>query len=472
MTPFYLSISILFFSQILFSQTMTALQLNGIFGKPFQIAKREITKHFQYNQIASCDKQNILKNINGFYGMIGPDVNEDKVKSVYELFAGDGMIQGVFFDNGNITFVKKFIRTEKLVFEEKHGKIPSNLFITALFTIGSSLKLLPNIIGRANTALININKNTYALFEGDNPYLLNIDFENKAIDTIKKVNIPNLDYFCAHSKFNNYEQQIESVDYDVMNKAVNYYLLNSAFQIINQTKIATTYMPFVHDFVVTNNSILVTESPFSLKMDSLRNVKVPIELDKNSTTKIHIIDKSTNKCESYEINQSIFIFHYALLKEDDYQIIIFAPIYESMDFNDLNVEGKYRKVIINKETKRVTIEKNEELEKLSLDFPLRFDNKIVLLNGVKNKANGFVICDDLNIIYKHILNDRYICGEPAIVYIKNTPHLIAFENDPSSKNSYLLIMNLNTYKTTEIPLGLELGIGFHSLFIENRKKLF
>ena len=472
MTPFYLNISILLFSQILLFQTMTALQLNGFFGKPFQISKREITKHISYNKISSLDTQNIVKNINGFYGMIGPDVNEDKVKSVYELFAGDGMIQGVFFDNGNITFVKKFIRTEKLLFEEKHGKIPSNLFITALFAIGNSLKLLPNIIGRANTALININKNTYALFEGDNPYLLNIDFENKALDTIKKVNIPNLDYFCAHSKFNNYEQQIESVDYDVMGKAVNYYLLNSAFQIINQTKIATTNMPFVHDFIATNNSILITEPPFLLKMDSLRNVKVPIELDKNSTTKIHIIDKKTNNCETYEINQSIFIFHYAILKEDDKQIQIFAPIYDSMDFNDLNVEGKYRKVVINKDTKNVTIEKNEELEKLSLDFPLRFDNKIVLLNGVKNKANGFVICDDLNIIYKHILNDRYICGESAIVYVDTIPHLIAFENDIHNKNGYLLIMNLETYKTMEIPLELELGIGFHSLFIENRKKLF
>jgi len=468
MTPFYLSISILFFSQILFSQTMTALQFYGIFGKPFQIAKREITKHFQYNQIASCDSQNILKNINGFYGMIGPDVNENKIKSVYELFAGDGVIQGVFFDNGNITFVKKFIRTEKLLFEEKHGKIPNNLLITALFTIGSSLKLLPNIIGRANTALININKNAYALFEGDNPYLLNIDFENKAIDTIKKVNIPNLDYFCAHSKFNNCEQQIESVDYDVMNKAVNYYLLNSAFQIINQTKITTSFVPFVHDFVATNNSILVTESPFSLKMDSLRNVKVPIELDKNSTTKIHIIDKTTNKCESYEINQSLFIFHYAILNERDESIEIFAPIYDSMDFNDLNVEGKYRKVTINKRTKKVIIEKNEDLEKLSLDFPLRFDNKVVLLNGVKNKANGFVICDELNIVYKHFLKDRYICGEPAIVHIKKTPHLIAFENDALSKNSYLLIMNLKTYKKTEIPLGTELSIGFHSIFIDNK----
>ena len=463
MTPFYLSISILLFSQI-----VNPLQLNGIFGKPFQISKREITKHIPFNKISSLDAQKIVKNINGFYGMIGPDVDEDKIKSVYELFAGDGMIQGVFFDNGNITFVKKFIRTEKLLFEEKYGKIPSNLLITALFAIGNSLKLLPNIIGRANTALININKNAYALFEGDNPYLLNIDFENKAIDTIKKVNIPNLDYFCAHSKFNNYEQQIESVDYDVMGKAVNYYLLNSAFQIINQTKISTSCVPFVHDFIATNNSILITEPPFLLKMDSLRNVKVPIELDNNSTTKIHIIDKITNKCETYEINKSIFIFHYALLKETSKQYEIFAPIYDKMDFNSLNVEGKYRKIIINKHTKNVAIEKNEELEKLSLDFPLRFDNKIVLLNGVKNKANGFVICKELKIVYKHFFEDRYIRGEPAIVYINKTPHLIAFESDSLNKNSYLLIFNLKTYKTIEIPLDVELSVGFHSIFIDNK----
>jgi carotenoid cleavage dioxygenase-like enzyme len=226
MTSFNLSVLILLFSQILlFPQKIIALQLNGIFGKSFQISNREITKHIPHNKISSLDAQNILKNINGFYGMIGPDVNEDKIKSVYELFAGDGMIQGVFFDNGNITFVKKFIRTEKLLFEEKHGKIPNNLLVTALFAIGNSLKLLPNIVGRANTALININKNIYALFEGDNPYLLNIDFENKAINTLKKVNIPNINYFCAHSKFNNYEQQIESIDYDVMGKTVNFKLL-------------------------------------------------------------------------------------------------------------------------------------------------------------------------------------------------------------------------------------------------------
>jgi len=466
MIPLYLSISIWLFSQLI---QINSFQMRGIFGNPFQVSKREITKHISRTQFLTKSDKNLLKNINGFYGMIGPDIDESKIKSVYELFAGDGIIQGIFFDNGNITFVKKFIRTEKLVFEEKYGKIPNNLFMTALFTIGSSLKLLPNIIGRANTALININKNVYALFEGDNPYLLNIDFENKAINTIKKVNIPNIDYFCAHSKFNNDEQQIESLDYDVMGKSVNYYLLNSAFQIINQTRISTSSIPFVHDFIATDNSILITESPLVLKMNSLKNLKVPIELANNSTTKIHIIDKIKNNYESYEVRESIFIFHYAEIKENDEYIEIFAPIYNKMDFNDLNVEGKYRKIAINKRTKIVTIEKNPELEKLSLDFPLKFDNKIVLLNGEKNKATGFVICDGLDIVYKHLLNDKRVCGEPAIVYIEKVPYLIAFESDIFNKDGYLLIMNLNTYKKTEILLDeLELSVGFHSIFVKNR----
>ena len=60
--------------------------------------------------------------------MIGPNVEIKKVKSLFDLFTGDGMIQGLFFDNGNITFVKKMIRTEKLLYEEKNGRIPTSIF--------------------------------------------------------------------------------------------------------------------------------------------------------------------------------------------------------------------------------------------------------------------------------------------------------------------------------------------------------
>ena len=43
--------------------------------------------------------------------------------NLYDLFIGDGVIQGVFFDKGKITFVKHVIKTEKLKYEEKNGKL-------------------------------------------------------------------------------------------------------------------------------------------------------------------------------------------------------------------------------------------------------------------------------------------------------------------------------------------------------------
>ena len=53
-----------------------------------------------------------LHKIHGFYGLIGPDVDTAKTESLYDLFTGNGVIQGVFFEDGKITFVKHHIRTE------------------------------------------------------------------------------------------------------------------------------------------------------------------------------------------------------------------------------------------------------------------------------------------------------------------------------------------------------------------------
>ena len=43
--------------------------------------------------------------------MIGPDVNTSTITTLYDLFTGDGNIQGIFFDNGELTYTKNFVRT-------------------------------------------------------------------------------------------------------------------------------------------------------------------------------------------------------------------------------------------------------------------------------------------------------------------------------------------------------------------------
>ena len=153
--------------------------INIQFGNPFKISKKEINKKIEYK--LSKENVEIVRKINGFYGMIGPDINISTVNTLYDLFTGDGNIQGIFFDNGELTYIKKFIRTEKLLYEEMNGRIPNHWIVTFLFMVLEKIGILPNMMGMANTALLNIENNTYALFERDLPYLLDIDYNKKNI---------------------------------------------------------------------------------------------------------------------------------------------------------------------------------------------------------------------------------------------------------------------------------------------------
>jgi hypothetical protein len=71
----------------------------------------------------SFSKQDELSEINGFFGMIGPDIKTSKVKSLFEIFTGDGIINGVFFKKGTITYVQHVIQTEKMKHETRFGKL-------------------------------------------------------------------------------------------------------------------------------------------------------------------------------------------------------------------------------------------------------------------------------------------------------------------------------------------------------------
>ena len=93
--------------------------------------------------LLSLKDKTIVEKINGFYGLIGPNVNmNNNIDNLYELFTGDGIIQGVFFDKGKLTFIKHLIKTEKVLYEEKNGKIPTNYIFTMILLLLNKIKLL------------------------------------------------------------------------------------------------------------------------------------------------------------------------------------------------------------------------------------------------------------------------------------------------------------------------------------------
>ena len=451
----YLFLLLLSFSIFKHSDTFF---LNIQFGNPFRIAKKEINKKITYN-LPKHDID-ILQKINGFYGMIGPDVNVSTISTLYDLFTGDGNIQGIFFDNGELTYIKNFIRTEKLLYEEINGRIPNHWIITFLFMVLEKTGLLPNMLGTANTALVNIENNTYALFERDLPYLLDIDYNKKLINTVKKVNIKGLSHFSGHSKYIN--NKIETIDYHILTKSIDYFQLNKSFNVLNKKAIYMDNLPITHDFITVNENIVLTDSPFSFHIDDITNIRVPVKFDNKKPTNIHVINKTDFSINKFISNESFYIFHYANLIDSDEYIDIYAPIYEEVNFSKLNINGKYRKISINKATKEVKIIKNELLENFNLDFPIKYKNKIILRNIYNNTINGFVVCENLYIKHILFLKDKFICGEPAITEIENIPYLISFAYN--SENSYLIIIDIENYKIIEIPLNVNVNIGFHSIF--------
>lgn len=429
-------------------------------GNRFSIQSKEIRKPIKYS--LSADKQEIVNKFDGFYGLLGPDVNITNVNNIFDLFTGDGMVQGIFFNKGELVFIKHMIRTDKLVYELENGKIPNNPFMKLLFSIGNVVGVLPNILGLANTAFMNIGSRYFALYERDVPYEISIDFHNKTVSTIKKIPLSMIEHFSAHTKVSGI---IETVDYHVASKKVSYYKLNENLEMISKKDISMQYMPLIHDIISTNEKIILMDSPIIMDMSHLLNKPAPVILNKDKRTWIYILNKNDNSLDRFSINEGFYIFHYADYKETRDFINIYASQYEELDFSDLNIKGKYRRIQINKNTKEVSIHKNPEIENLDLEFPISYEDKVVL-RSIKNKvSNGFIVCQGLEIIKRLEYENRCFCGEPGITIIEKVPYLISFAFDLLDKEkSYVVIINMHSYEVIEIPLHIPITIGFHSAF--------
>jgi hypothetical protein len=186
----------------------------------------------------------------------------------------------------------------------------------------------------------------------------------------------------------------------------------------------------------------------------------------NKPTIINVINTETMNMEKYYIHKGFYVFHYAEFKETDKNMEIYACLYDKLDFSELNINGRYRKILINKITKEATIFTNPDLENLDLEFPIKFDNKIVFREIENRRITGFVVCQELEIIRKISFLDKFICGEPSINYIDDIPYLFSLGfYDDQYKKGFLLIIDMETYDLIEIPINEALKIGFHSIFI-------
>jgi len=443
--------------------------------------------------------------VTGFYGLIGPKLDYRNITSLYDLFIGDGILQGIFLENGTATFTQTLINTEKIQFEKIVGKpFIQNNMITGVQMFLNFLKLIPNMLGVANTAFLRFQNKTYALFERDMPYEIMIDSEKKLVETVGKKEILFLQTFSGHSKV--VDGKVETIDCDILQNRVNWYQMDidnetQKFRKINEYSIPTAYIPLVHDFYTDENYILLINSPLKMDWSNILNKQIPIFFDGTAPTFIYLVHKKSGKIETYKVDKGFYLFHYADVKIKDNTINILSPFYDRINYNEVLHFGKYRRLRIDRTSGNSQIFKYRELEPLNLDFPVPLDisrqtkitpiKRFILRNIENGRINGFYILEKTDIVKKIVFEDYFICGEPGIFYMereenkednkeenKNTsvPILCCFaflennnnnnkNNNEPNKKQYFIMVNLETDERIEYPISTPLFIGFHSIIL-------
>lgn len=418
------------------------------------------------NTILNINKKlSKIDNINGFYGLVGPNIDISKTNTLFELFTGDGIIQGVFLENGEINEISHIIQTEKIKYERQNGKFLNNMMLLPMYMFLNKMGMIPNVMGLANTAFLKIENRKFVLFERDLPYEISLDFERKRVETLRKVNIDSVEHFSAHSTVNN--NRVYSLEYNVLQNIVSLLDMNQDLGLIKKINVKTKYIPIIHDSYILSNSTIFTDSPLKISFKDLIKGKIPVVFDNKKPTFINEISMETGSKTIYKSNSSFYIFHYADMKETDKTIEILASIYDDLDFSALTINGKYRRLILDKEKKTVDIQKNPELERYNLDFPIKWRDSVILRNVENMRINGFVICKGLYIKHKIFLEDLSICGEPQ-VYDDGTFSRIMCLGYDREMRGYFILIDPESEKVFEFPLNMKTNIGFHSIFISKK----
>jgi hypothetical protein len=412
------------------------------------------------------DKQTALNRVTGFFGMLGPDMKTTKVKTLFELFTGDGIINGVFFDKGNLTYIKHLIKTEKLQHEMKYGFISNNPILMLIKMFLHKHGMIPNPMGVANTAFMKTSNQIFALFERDLPYEIYIDYDKKQVKTLKKLKTPLIQHFSGHTRFQN--GRIKTLAYKVVEKRVEYREFDEEFILKRALNFQTNYLPIIHDFITTeSNTFLFADSPFKFYMSATN----PVVFDKNQTTVFHI--EKRNMRYKIDTNESFYIFHYGQVKENTTSIEFYAAAYENIDFSEIDICGKYRRFHVCLKTGKVEINRNQDLEQYNLDFPVKYGKYTILrsLDLENRRINGFVICDGLEICDRFFFENLSFCGEPTITKTpRGQSYLTAFAYNKNGKNYLIMIPMLENglfdSDIIEIPVDEKIGIGFHSTFLQ------
>ena len=477
------------------------LCLTQAFKSPFlRGVHKPINKEIQV-KFPLVDKSNLFGKIDGFFGQIGPNPKYP-CDSEYSLFDGDGMVHGIFFQNGTLTYVNHWVRTKKLLTEMKWKKkmyisLAELKGIRGLTSILSSeimkgFKIIPSGY-TANTAFMYTNKKLYALHETDTPYELKLNYTTQTIETGDHLVFPTIPTTTAHPKFDSFRKRLYLYSYTSLDKEKGQFLnnvFNYSFGLKEKNKVPLLNNGIIHDIGQSKNHLIIPDMPLKTDLNLIFQDKLPLFFDKNGTTRFGLLNKDTDKLTWITFKENFFIFHFSESFETRESVITHACLLEDVNFSSFIDNTKYKpfegtqlsQIILHKNNGTYEIIRNKYLMEIMnntnyiTEFPLpsllnKNDVYCGIVESKRGQIEGYAKFDLSNfencIPEIYIMNNRNGNSEAQPIIIDNKEYLLTYTYD--KKNYYLSLIDLEKKEIHDLKLPKKIRIppGFHSIFIPN-----
>lgn len=310
----------------------------------------------------------IPQDLLGIYMRNGPNPAFPPISYTYP-YDGDGMIHAIYIANGKAAYKNRFVETKGLIKERKAGKALYNSVLNPGPIDPKWAGPEDQPIAIKNGAFIHIirHHNTYlALNEGAPAYSMNEHLETLGEWQPNKGHPP-IDV-CAHTRWDPLTGELWFVNYALTPPYLTFYRLDQHGKSIQKWDIEKSYCSMVHDFILTQNFVIVFDCPVVFDLQQIMAGGAVLSWKPELGVRIGIMPRTGGEMKWFH-TEPFFVFHFANAYEQDHEIIIDFIKHEKVVL--LTKEGESTPPRLNRiclNLKSGTI-KNSELDDHLVEFP-------------------------------------------------------------------------------------------------------
>ncbi|XP_019459782.1 PREDICTED: 9-cis-epoxycarotenoid dioxygenase NCED3, chloroplastic-like [Lupinus angustifolius] len=459
----------------------------------------------------------VPESLNGVYLRNGANPMFEPLAG-YHLFDGDGMVHAVKINNGVVSYACRFIQTERLVQEKKHGRAMFPKAIGELYGHIGILRLilfytraLAGILdlrrgnGVANVSVVYFNGKILAVSEEDFPYELQITPTGDIV-TVGRYNFDG-QLKCAmsaHPKIDPQSGELFTLSYDFSKSYMKYFWFSPEGKKSPEVDIHLSAPTMVHDFAITENFVVIPDQQVVFNISEMIKGGSPVIYDAAKKSRFGILPKySTDESSIIWIETpNTFCFHFwnAWEEPETNEVVVIGSCMTPPDsiFNEReeglkSVLCEMRLNLKSCKFTRRSIVSETNGEVMSLEVGMVNRNRIgrktrfayLAVAEPWPKVSGLAKVDLVSgEVKRHNYGDGRFGGEPFFVPRENNNgvgeenvredegYILVFMHDEKTWKSELQILNavdLKVEATVQLPSRVPYGL--HGTFVEAKKLL-